>query len=455
MKPLQFLHLLWLRRLLVLTVICAVVAAAMAANLLLPKTYVALASIVVDPKAVDPITGRAAPATANAAQIATQLDVIASRNVALKVIDALGMMSDGRMVEQRPAQISEDQWRALLAADLLGRLRVHPSRDSSVITIEVAHPDRELSAVLANGFAEAYLQANLELKLDPARRQTTWFEEQLHALRGTLEQSQQKLSDYQRTHGIVNTDERLDVERARLDGVSRQLSEAQANFSNAQSRSVQMSHALSRGQLEQLPEIMGNSLVQNLKADLVRAEARLADIAERYGTKYPLHQSTAAEVRAIETKLNAEIEKARGSIEQSSQLARQQESALRSSFEEQKARVLRLQRERDEAAVLQRVAENAQRAYDAALQRASEVRLESQLDLTNVSILDRATPPEQPARPRTMLNLILAVMLGCMLGAAIAVSTELHRRRVRTSEDIQVGAGLAVLAEIPVRTARA
>ena len=455
MKPLQLLHLLWLRKLLVLTVACAVVTAVTAANLLLPKTYVALASVVVDPKAVDPITGHAAPVTANPAQIATQLDVIASRNVALKVIDTLALTGDSRMVQQRPAQITEVQWQALLVADLLGRLRVHPSRDSSVITIELAHPDRELAAALANGFAEAYLQANLELKLDPARRQTTWFDEQLRALRSTLEQSQQKLSDYQRTQGIVNTDERLDVERARLDEVSRQLSDAQANLSNAQSRSVQMNHALSRGQLEQLPEIMGNSLLQNLKADLVRAQARLADIDERYGTKYPRHQSTAAEVRAIEAKLNGEIEKVRGSIEQSSQLARQQESALRSGFEEQKARVLELQRGRDQAAVLQREAENAQRAYDAALQRASAVRLESQLDLTNVAILDRAMPPEHPARPRVKLNIILAVVLGCMLGAAIAVSTELHRRRVRTSEDIQGGTGLVVLAEIPLRTARA
>src|SRR5690606_34798211 len=137
---------------------------------------------------------------------------------------------------------------------LLSNLRALPSRDSTVITIEFAHRDRQLAADIANGFADAYQQTSLELRLDPAKRQSSWFDEQLRELRSTLEAARERLSNYQRMHGIVGTDERLDVERARLDEISRQLAEAQRDASAAESRAQQMSLALRRNQLEELPE---------------------------------------------------------------------------------------------------------------------------------------------------------------------------------------------------------
>ena len=442
----QLLRLIWARRHIMLLIAALVSSVVLAVNLLLPRTYVSTTSVVVNSKNVDPISGQTMPL--QSAQIATQLDVIGSRNVALKVVDALKLTHEPRMWPDATDAV-HTPGREALAGQLLKNLRVLPARDSTVITIEFAHRDRQLSAAIANGFADAYLQTNLELRLDPAKRQSTWFDEQLRDLRKTLEVARQYLSDYQRTHGIVGTDERLDVERARLDEISRQLAEAQRDASVAESRAQQMTHALKSNQLEELPEIMGNTLLQSLKSDLVRAEAKLADLGQRYDTNYPPYRSAQAEVNSLSGKLRAEIEKARGSIDQSLQIATEQARQIQQSFDAQKARVLQLQRERDEAAVLNREAENAQRAYDSALQRAGQVRMESQLDLANVAVLDRAAVPRSPARPRVPLNVALGLALGCMLGAAVALLLELTDRRLRSRSDLIGALGLPVLAEVP------
>lgn len=449
MKPIELLRILWARKLLIALVVALVVGAVAAVNIMTPRTYVAVASVVVTSRPDNPITGRSVQPQTLAAQVATQMDVARSRNVALKVVDAARLMSNPHMHDARPAGMSDARWREQLAAELSQRLRVYPARDSGVFQIEFSHGDAAFAARLANQFAESYLRTSVELRLDPARRQTLWFDEQVQEMRGALEAARERLSDYQRTHGIVGTDERLDVERARLEEIARRLSEAQTAAATAQSRAAQMNAAMRRGDLDQVPDIMSASLLQNLKADLARAESKLAEVAERYGGNYPQHQSAAAEVRAISTRLTTEIDKVRGSIEQSARLAQEQERRIRATFEAQKARVLQLQRERDEASVLNREVESAQRAYDGAMARAGEVRMESELDMTNVAVLDQAVVPDRPARPRFVLNLALAFIVGGMLGAALAMTAELHNRRIRRSEDLYERAGLAVLAEIP------
>ncbi len=77
------------------------------------------------------------------------------------------------------------------------------------------------------------------------------------------------------------------------------------------------------------------------------------------------------------------------------------------------------------------------------------MRLESRLEQTNIAVLDAASPPALPARPRLLLNVALAIVLGSMLGAGTALSLELLDRRVRSAVDLEELAGLVVLAEVP------
>src|SRR6185295_19940130 len=225
--------------------------------------------------------------------------------------------------------------------------------------------------------------ASLELKVDPARRQTGWFEGQVSELRTALEKSQEKLSAYQRESGILGSEaDRLDVENARLAELSSQLVAAQRAMYEAETRARQMSTASAQQRLEEVPDIASNPLVQSLKAELVRAQARLAEIGGRYDRNHPQYQSAAAEVASLREKLDAELKTAKGSVSRVAQMSRRQMSELQDALDRQKTRVLELNQQRDKLSVLTRDVQNARTAYDATLQRTAHVRLESQLDET-------------------------------------------------------------------------
>jgi uncharacterized protein involved in exopolysaccharide biosynthesis len=208
-----------------------------------------------------------------------------------------------------------------LADALLDKLKVDPSRDSNVLTIGFFGRDPQMAANIANSFADAYVQTSLELRIDPARRQSAWFDEQIQNLRKALEVSQQSLSAYQQKNGIVAVDDRLDVESSRLAEISSQLVEAQAATYDYSSRLQQVNNATSEKRMQELPDISNNPLLQNMKADLARSEAKLAELSERFDRNHPSRISAMAEVDSLRARIAQESETAKGSIRGAEQFA--------------------------------------------------------------------------------------------------------------------------------------
>ena len=450
MKLSQTLSILRARRWLVLSTLFATLSAALAISFLLPPRYVASVSLVVDAKSTDPVSGALMPVPLLPTYVATQVDVIASHNVALKVVDRLKLANlaevRAQFVEATGGAGSLRDW---VADQLLRQIDVRPSRESSVININYASADAHSAADLANAFADAYIQASLELKVDPARRQSGWFEQQVSELRKALETSQDKLSAYQREAGILGAEaDRVDVENARLAELSSQLVAAQRSMYDAQTRQSQMNSAAAREKVDELPDVASNPLIQSLKADIGRTEAKLADVGGRYDKNHPQYQSAVAELDSLKAKLAIELKTAKGSITQSAQIARRQVNEIEQSLDRQKARTLELSQQRDQLAVLTRDVESARAAYDAAMQRHTHVRLESRLDQTDIAVLNPAIPPLLPVFPRIPLNIALALIVGTMLGCGFAILLEMMNRRVRVRDDLAYAAGIPVLAEI-------
>ena len=447
----QLILILLARKYMILLTLLVTVATTTVISLLLPKSYTGTASVLVDFKGTDPITGMTLPAQLLPGYMATQVDIITSHNVALKVVDRLKIDKVPDVIEKFNEEAEgKGNIRDWLADSLLGDLEVVPSRESNVIVINFSGADPRFAAELANTFVWAYIQANLELKVDPARQQTAWFDEQIKGLRTKVEEAQKRLSDYHRESGLMPMamDGRLDVESARLSELSSQLVAAQTQTYDSVTRQRQISGAHAKGKLGELPEILSNSLIQGMKSDLARAEGKLAEASGRLDRNHPQYQSAMAEVQSLKQKIAAEIQTAKGSIENAAVQAQQRENELKKALAEQKARVMELKQRHDRSDLLTQEMNSAQAALDSTTQRANQIRLESQRNVTDIAVLNPAIAPIKPSKPKVLLNIILSILLGSMLGVGFGFLAEMTDRRVRSTEDITEGLGLPVLATI-------
>lgn len=441
----QLLLVLYARKWIVLGVLLVTVTATAVVSFLLPKEYSATTTVIIDSKSKDPVTGQIMPSLTFPGYMATQVEIIQSARVARNVVRELKLDESPAIRQQfmdaTQGQGSIEQW---LGDLLLEKLEVEPSRESSAISIEYSGADPRFAAIVANAFAKAYIDTNLEMRVAPAKETTAWYDQQIGQLRAKLDEAQQKLTAYQREKGLVESDQRLDVETARMAELAAQMVSAQSAAFDASSRVRDSGN---------LPEVINNPVVQNLKAQTAAADGKLAELGRRVGPNHPEYVRLQAEANSYRSQLNEEIARATRAVAATSGAAKQRLSGISGAFEAQKARVLALKKQREEATLLARDVESAQRVYDAALQRYSQTRMEAESTQTDIGILNPAVPSLEPAKPRVVLNIVLAVFLGGMLGMGIGFLVELWDRRIRSAQDI-AELDIPLLAEVGRKMAR-
>jgi uncharacterized protein involved in exopolysaccharide biosynthesis len=218
---------------------------------------------------------------------------------------------------------------------------------------------------------------------------------------------------------------------------------------DAETRQRQMEEASAKGLSDESVTMLQNPLLQNLKAELARASAKFAETSQRYDRNHPQYISAQAELESLRSKVASEVNNAIGSVAREARIARQNMSDLQRAMEQQRKRILDLQHNQDEYTVLKRDEESARTAYDSAMQRGNQTRLESRLNNTNTAILNVAFPPMKPSSPRLLLNLALAIVLGVMLAVAASLAKERFDQRIHSRDDLLEGADIDVLAELP------
>ena len=446
----QFLSILSARKWAALGVFLLVVATTVVVSLLLPKQYRGEASVVIDVKP-DPVTMMTNPGIVLPSFMATQVDILTSERVARRVIRDLKLAESAQIRQQwqdaTEGRGSVEQW----LTDLLQKqLDVKPSRDSNVIAIAYKAPDPRFAAALANAFAQAYIATTLELRVDPAQNFRKFFDAQTKDAREALEAAQRRLSAYQQDKGIIASDERLDVENARLNELSSQLTQLQAIAAESASRQGQAQGASA----DRLQEVLNNPVVANLKAELARNEARLQELSARYGDSHPAVIESKANIAELRSRIDSEMRRVTGSVGVTDTINRQRVAQVNRELTSQRAKVLKMKAVRDEGAVLQREVENAQRVFDSVAARLNQTAMEAQANQSYANMLSVAQPPVEPASPKLLLNTALAVFLGTLLAIGVALLLELVDPRVRSAEDAVAALGLPVLGTLPKPGAR-
>jgi chain length determinant protein EpsF len=446
----RFLRILLARRWLALATCGTLLVLAVLASLLIPRSYVAETSIIIDTKSPDLLSGSGPEAFAYADYLQTQVDIIQSHNVALKVVDNLKLAERPDLQSRFEASTrGAGRIQDWLADELLGNLIATPARTGGVISIKYRSRSATEAAAVANAFARGYLATNLQLQVDPARQRAAWFDEQVQALREQLEAAQKRLASFQSAQGVDGASGHLDVEIARLGEISAQLVNAQAALADAQARLSQLNFARGSQHLDQLPDEANDTVLQGLHSDLSRAEGRLNQIRLLKGTSHPDYLSALSEVRSLRRAIAQQMERTSGSIEQGAQLAEQRVKDVQAALDAQKARVLMLKGQQDQYDVISRDVQSAEHAYEAALQRTAELKLQGQNTSASASVLNPALPPLRPDRPRLTQNLLMALLLGPLLGILAAILSEASDRRLRTQEDLTLLVGVRLLGEVP------
>jgi protein tyrosine kinase modulator len=434
----QFVLALRARRKAFVIALLATIVTAVAVALIVPKKYVAMATLLMDARDEQAMSPARLSPRERASYQQTQVELLMSKRVATQVARDL-------RIAQRPGwreawekdtgglgQI--DEW---IAAQLLVKLDVDTSA-SNLMLVNFASDDPRFAAEVANGFAKAYLDTGLQLRTEPTREAVAWFEGQLKALRNQVTHAQTRLNAYQKDKRILVEDARLDVESTRLSELSTQLLAARNATYDASARHKNATEIVQSGAAaDALPEVLSNALINTLKTELGRAEARLEQESTVLGANHPQLLRTSAEIQGLRGKIQVEVKKVVAALGNTVQHSRKREQELQAAIEAQNQRLLELKDYRIEMAGMTRDIEAAQRSYDTVLGRYMNAKIDASAKQTNVMLLAPAAEPLVPVHPKVGLIAGLSVVLGLLLATGIVYVLETLDRRVRSRFDLE------------------
>jgi capsular exopolysaccharide synthesis family protein len=327
-----------------------------------------------------------------------------------------------------------------------GAVAVEPVRNSRLVKVHFDSPDAQLSANAVNTLAKAFIEMNLERRMDASSYAKKFLEERLSQMRARLEDSEKELVKYARQERIVNVDEKRSAVAQKMQELNTAL--ARAEEERIKNEALYAQHKGAEGLGSML--ILQSPVVQALAQIKAKLEAEYQDGLRVYKPAYPSMQRLKSQIDEIQAKIGQEAGQVRAAIKGDYQAAVEKERLLSAQLEQTKNELLTLQDNSIQYNSLKREADSNRTLYEGLLQRMKEVGVAGGIDVNNISIVDKAEVPTGRFKPSLRNNLLLAMFLGLFGGVGLAFLFEQVDDTLKTPEEAERYLGLPVLGVIPI-----
>lgn len=351
-------------------------------------------------------------------------------------------------VLQAPDQ-EEIEARQRVLDQFRSRLSVEPVRRSRLVTVSFESTDPQLAARVVNTLASSYIEQSLEARWNATQKASEWISQQLLGLKARVEKSEEELQQYARANGLLfleNTEGHSEnIVHERLRQLQEELTRAQADRYQKES----LFRLVETGNVDALPGVADNKVLQDLVVRLAEIRREHALLASTFSAEYPRVQQLQSQIDEMESVIARERERAAQHLVNDYRAAMRREELVRQAFDAQQAQADRAAERSVQYNILKREVETNKQLYEGLLQRLREAGVSAGLKASNVRIVDPAAPPKRPVKPRVLLNLSLALVLGLLLGTGGAFLQEYLDNTFKTVEHVERLLHVPALALIP------
>lgn len=438
-------------------------------TLLMTPLYTAQATLQIDREAARIFDAEEVTPTENMAQgiefFETQYGLLRSRSLAERVIESLGLASSNEALEamgvEAPAgggtaaqQAAQRRTAALKV--LQNNLRIAPVRGSRLVSIGYENPNPVVAARIANGFAENFIQSNLDRKFESSSYAREFLEERIAQTKERLESAERQLVAYAANQQIINVGE--PSEGVGSGGATESLTSnnlVALNSALARTRAERVAaqerwRSASTAPLMTLPEVLQNPSIQRLTEQRALLDAEYQQKLSIYQPDYPEMVQLRARIEEADGQIQTIGNNIRSSIRSQYEIAANQERSLQAQVTGLTGDVLDLRDRSIQYNILQRELDTTRTLYEGLLQRYKEVGVTGGVTANNISIVDLATPPREPSKPDMLLNMALAALLGLGIGVLAALILEALDETIASPDDVEKKLGVSVLGAVPL-----
>ncbi|MDM8553297.1 polysaccharide biosynthesis tyrosine autokinase, partial [Desulfococcaceae bacterium HSG7] len=348
--------------------------------------------------------------------------------------------------ETTPSLLSEALIQQKQLAYFQNNLSITPQKNSMLITLTFVSPDRLLSQQVVNTLADEYVLWEMDKKLQASEVAQEFLKKQIERAKIVLEKSEEELNRFARLAGIVSLD-------AKLSGVYSQLEVLNADLARAESELITKKatyfHA-AQTEPANLPQVLASQMIAQLNIKYSDLLAEYEKLAVSFRDSYPQVQAIRSRMASIADRINLEEHKIFKALQSEYRTALEKKQAMQIRVNEQKKRALELNERATQYKILAREVETNKGIYQSLLERAKEIESMVGVSASNIYIVDRASIPIYPFKPRVRFNLLLAMIIGVLGGIGAAFAQEYFADTITNPEQISDRFQIPILGVVPL-----
>ncbi|MGC2489702.1 MAG: polysaccharide biosynthesis tyrosine autokinase [Candidatus Sulfotelmatobacter sp.] len=408
-------------------------------------------------------------------ELETEVKILQSDLLALQVVKDLGLdrrpefggkaAPSPSSLDLAPDPLQTDPSRtSALLANFRGSLKVTLAPNTKIIEVHYSSPDKQLAANVVNKLMEDYTENNFKSRFDSTMQAEDWLKNQLVDLQMKVENSQQKLVQYQKEHEILGIDEKQNITTAKLDELNKALTAAESERMDKESvyRLVESGDTDTIASAASALDAAGtggtsaSTLLESLRSKKADLKIQAAQLNTQFGPSYPKLAQLNSQLKEIDAQIVLETKKVAGQVRGQYMAAVQRENLLHDALEKQKQEENKLNESAIDYSILKRDLDSYRQLYEGLMEKMKEAGVSAGLKSNNFRIVDVARVPTYPIEPNIPRNLAFAFLLGLTSGVGLAFLQEGLDNTVRTSEQARLISGLPALGMIPLpsKTAR-
>jgi polysaccharide biosynthesis transport protein len=430
----DFFRVLRRRKLTMLIVFMAAVGAALLYLAITPSHYYASSSILIDPRlgrgfSIDPSQPNGG--TTDASTIDSQVKLLTSQEVLARVIKSQNLEHDPEFGLKPPGflaklfgrahdQTREDLTPVLKALDEAITIK-RPER-TYLVEIQVSSIDPVKAANIANAIARAYIDDQVENRIESASSDLKWVRDRMDTLQKQIQVAEDKVETYKSQNHIVTTEGLVSNEQ-QVSDLTKELGFARGRASEAKAKYDQIRRAARAKQLDAQSEALTSATIERLRTEQATSEREVARLANTLGARHPALMEAQAAAAKIKQLIGNELQRIEIGAADDYAAAHANEVQLEASIDQLKTQSNTTSMNLVPLRQLEREVDALRGSYE----RFAKIRdnlNEQEADSPPARIVTVAQPPISPSSPRKAIILFLGAGGGLFAAVAAALIQE-------------------------------
>ena len=416
----------------------------------LERIYEGIATLYIDRGAAKNLVGQESQTTVAGradtdSYVNSQIRILQSDSVIRPTAEKLSLLEKERQIN--PGKDSAERIARVLGAPIhLNGMKVTHAPNTYVLQIAYRSPDRNLSAEVANGIANSYIEHTYDIRIRSSQGLSTFMQRQLDELRANMESSGARLANLERELNLINPEEKTNITSSRLLQLNSEYTRVQAEAERAQSSY----NALSKGSLDAaLISAQGGSQLAEVMRRLNEAKERFADARARYGANHPEYSRQQAAVTELQSQLDGGVQSLMKQSGNELQRSRDHETLLQKDVAETKAEYDRINLRSFEYQRAKQEADADKKLYDELVRKIREDAINAGFRNDVVQLADPARPPLSPVAPVLSYNLAIAFALSSLLAIAAVIVADRMDTTIRNPDQVVQMLNVRVVGVLP------